>query len=355
MKPSVLIFADLTEKIGTGHFWRCARLAGHLADDRTDVTFLLPNNARSHNLVSLFRTQNQSPMTFQFIKGISNHRRDEKIIAPLPDHVVDSFPKGFNLTIVDSHRLAPHHLGMIKKTTGSLMLVDDINHRNLTREHVDMISNPCLPADVVSYGDIPTFSPPDYHFLPPAFFIDEQPRDPDSVFVAFSGIDFGQISIALLQTMKAIDPDLGNKALRFKVALGGMEPTYQACAVDLCKTLGPRFEIVNSYDAPKTLGQSGMLVCSGSQLSFEAAAAGTPIAGVSHISKPTEILSSHLKNQGVPYGDLYGIIKGHDVSPKIFDFAQTLLDVFEKKTPVTVARPNPNGMQNLLSALKSTL
>jgi len=354
MTPKALIVSDYSSTVGGAHLTRDAQLAAKLTDQGMKTTLLVPDNTLARKDVPTLGLPPTVRVLFK--TGMTFQPKGADTFSPFPDYVLERLPfQGYAAIVIDSYRATAVQLARLQQRKGikpRLFVIDDSNARGLDQKSANIIVNVNLPEGAVDYNGAYSIHAPRYHMLKPAFFA-EHTRDPNQVFMAFSGLDDGRVSIVLLDALSKRAPDLGHPDLKFKVALKKIAPEYKAAANELIAKYGNRIEFIQRYDGPAIMGQSGLFVGNTGQVSLEAISSGLPIIGLFMLGDRVPTMEKYYASNGVVMSDISNIMASTDRKKEIQLFAADILPMLQKREGVAFQRPDKNGFDNLAKLISS--
>ncbi|MFA6280396.1 MAG: hypothetical protein WC612_06355 [Bdellovibrionales bacterium] len=354
-KPNknIFFFTDISESIGTGHFWRSARLAQTLGQTHPEacVTMMMTDNVVSRRAVERFCTASpNSGIVFLFDnEAVPQKGTSQNAFELLPPDYIAKFPADRDLTIIDSYRICAEELRQLK-THGTVGVVDDFGHiPDLGGEHVDFVINANNFGASYSGASQPkVFASPNYHFLSPDLFVDH-PHNPNSVVITFGGTDKGHLGLKLLDRMWREDPStLNNFEIKVVVPCPENEQVYRASA--LMTAMQDRLEIVRQYNPADFFGRAGMIICAGGQTVPEAQAAGVRFVGIVSLNQTQTSVCRWAKRQGIEVANYEGL-GGENLELEETHFAKACLNVLRLDGAVQLPQQNPNGFPHLVDDL----
>jgi len=222
--PPLLIRADSTPQIGTGHIMRCIALAQAWQDEGGKVVFL--SHCESDALRERIIREG-----FDFVPIDHPHPHPSDLSQTLMQ--LQSFlpsPSSFSPSvpwlILDGYHFTPEYQRAIKDAGIRLLVIDDMNH--LPYYHADIILNQNIHATELKYNcdpDTKLLLGPKYVLLRREFlkykdFKREIPDKARKILVTMGGADPDNVTLKVIQALNL----LGDPELEVKVVIGPSNP-----------------------------------------------------------------------------------------------------------------------------------
>lgn len=262
-RPLVLIRADASPAIGTGHVMRCLALAEALGDANADVAFC------GTSITEALRNRLAAA-------GFAHHAIDPADDAAATQTLYRRL--GAAALVVDSYTLDAEWRRQVHQTATPVLALDDLADRPL---HADLVWNPSPQATAGPYAQLAPGAVTllgDAHVLIRREIRDlirsERPplADRGRILVTFGGSDPAGLTVPLV---KALAPALP-AGLMLDVVVGGSNPNL-AC----CQAAAGRFANVALHVDTNAMGAliagCGLAISAGGGTVAEMAALATPI------------------------------------------------------------------------------
>lgn len=241
MRPgTLLIRADATTLIGTGHLMRCFALAQAWQDCGGSVTFL--SNCESDALRRRIIDEG-----FNFIP-IKRSHPDPLDLSVTLENLSARKNNALNnhWLVIDGYHFTPSYQKALKDSGYHLLVLDDYNH--LPYYHADILLNQNIHAKKKYSCDPDTVQllGCEYTLLRREFlkYRDWQrvlPEKANKVLISFGGTDICNVTLKVLKGLN----QLNDKALDVKVVVGPSNPNMESLQKELDKSIF-NFELLTS-------------------------------------------------------------------------------------------------------------
>lgn len=262
----LIIRADASTQIGTGHIMRCIALAQAWQERGGDVTFL--SHCDSEALHQ--RINNEG---FEFIPIEKPH--------PDPSDLERTLEKlSANCWLaLDGYHFTPEYQKAIRDAGIRLLVIDDMNH--LPHYHADILLNQNIHAPNLKYhcdADTTLLLGTRYILLRREFLkyrdFNRQVQDrAKNILVTLGGADLDNVTLKVIEALKLLD----ELDISVKIIIGPANPHEKT----LRKTLtSAHFEtelLINPPNMPELMAWADMAISAGGSTCWELASMGVPI------------------------------------------------------------------------------
>jgi len=288
---NLIIRADASTAIGTGHVMRCLALAQGWQESGGGVYFVLA----THNPELEIRILNEG-MKIIHIDADSGSIEDSiQFITILRE-------TGADWVVVDGYHFGAEYQKRIKDAGLSLLFIDDYGHAD--HYYADIILNQNIYAEPSIYKNIEPYTQlllgTRYALLRKEFlkfsgWKREIPEVAHKVLVTFGGGDPPNVTLKVIESLKKVRVD----NLEVIIVVGGANPHYS----ELIKAIQnfPKFKIINNgADMPNLIAWADLAISAGGSTNLELAFMGLPSITINHAQN--QILNSKVLDQ-------FGLVK----------------------------------------------
>jgi UDP-2,4-diacetamido-2,4,6-trideoxy-beta-L-altropyranose hydrolase len=277
MDRQLIIRADATQKIGTGHLMRCLALAQAWSAEGGRVTFVshcdseaLSQRIREegYGLVLLERPHPEPGdlnTVIRFLGGLKDH--------PLPTWVV-----------LDGYHFDGYYQKSIKNSGVKLLVIDDYNH--MPGYHADILLNQNIGSERLPYtydsktvallGT--TYALLRREFLDWKGFIEGHDYQNRNILLTMGGVDSENIT---LKSIKAVQ-HAGLKDTEIDIVMGPSNPNVDEVKLEIeraakAKTIDPLcYHLHKNPNMPEIMAKAGLAISSGGSTCWELCFFGVP-------------------------------------------------------------------------------
>ena len=257
----LVIRADATAQMGTGHLMRCLALGQAWKDRGGEAVFA--THAESEKLLEKIKREFRVyPLSIAATKTAMN-----KILAEeSPDWVV-----------LDGYHFDGEFQRAVKKAGFRLLYIDD--YAPFEHYYADLILNQNFGAEELKYAAEPNtrilagtrYALIRREFLKYAGFKRETPDIATKILVTMGGVDAGNFTLKILRALGLID-----RPLQVKLIVGASNPHYKSVAEEAGK-VGHAVEILRSVeDMAPLMAWADLAVSAGGSTIWELAFMGLP-------------------------------------------------------------------------------
>ena len=292
--PSLVIRADSTTQIGTGHIMRCIALAQAWQDHGGKVIFI--SHCESEALHQRIIDEG-----FDFISVENPHPNPDDLFQTLA-YLKRLSPFTFHLSpawfVLDGYHFTPDYQKAIRDTGILLLVIDDMNH--LPHYHADILLNQNINAPGLHYHcdeDATLLLGTRYVLLRREFlkyrdFKRQIPERAKNILVTLGGGDPDNVTIKVIEAIKL----LNNQNLEVKVVVGPSNPHVAEIKNSMLSALCPMHCIENAENMPELMVWADMAISAGGSTCWELAFMGLPSLLVILAENQVE-LAEHLETQ----------------------------------------------------------
>jgi UDP-2,4-diacetamido-2,4,6-trideoxy-beta-L-altropyranose hydrolase len=288
MKPLV-IRADASTEIGTGHVMRCLALAQGWQENGGGVYFVFA----THNPELERRILNEG-MNIIHSETVPGSIEDSMNLIKIVHET------GADWVVVDGYHFGAIYQKKIKNAGLSLLFIDDFGHAD--HYYADIVLNQNIYAEPSIYKILEPYTRlllgTKYALLRKEFlkfsgWKKETPEVARKVLVTLGGGDPHNVTLIVIESLKKIQTD----GLEVIIIVGGANPHYS----ELNKAVQnfPNFKIINNgADMPELMAWADIAISAGGSTNLELAFMGLPAITINHAEN--QVLNSQvLEKNGV--------------------------------------------------------
>jgi len=295
---SVLIRADASPSIGSGHLTRMIALSSACRNSGADVTFI----------------SNEMPATLQ--KTISETGcRHQKISSPtggVEDATLTAkYARvgNFDWTILDGYQFADDYQQTVRQNSTRLMVVDDFGHA--THQHADLILNQNAYADRSRYSQLKstdvicglkhTLLRPEFHTFPLDYPGRKNARfSIKRILVTFGGSDVNDWTQATLRTL--LELKLATDSRTVADVVIGANYNQEKELAQFCRDAGMNVFLHRNVDRMDALmNQADLAISAGGSTCYELARTGVPAIAIATAENQNAVVAA-LEERGTLIG-----------------------------------------------------
>jgi UDP-2,4-diacetamido-2,4,6-trideoxy-beta-L-altropyranose hydrolase len=327
VKP-LLIRADASAQIGTGHLMRCLALAQAWQDTGGRAVFLMATEAPA--LESRLHSEGMEVVHLPVQPGSVD---DAAQTADLAHQV------GADWVVVDGYHFGADYQQAIKGSGLRLLFIDDNGHAG--HYSADLVLNQNIHAHEDLYQNREPYTRlllgTRYVLLRREFlkwrgWKREIPEVARKVLVTMGGSDLGNVTLKVIQALQQVDVD-GLEAI---VAVGGGNPHYEKLLSAIRDAHFPILLESNVTDMPELMAWADVAVSAGGSTSWELAFMGVP-ALILILANNQRLIAEHLDTMGAAVN----LGWYEDISPT--ETAQVMTQLI--RTPRSRAEMSKHGRQ----------
>lgn len=348
MSKNINFLLAISPEDGQAHFWRCVRAASLLANKQnTSVGIYLPQNDIAKAAVSKFiNSDPSSPIHFHFLNDMTPPPSGKIHFTPFDFNVLGMVPTSTDVLILDTYRVMEEPLlRYAERRAKHVILIDDYDIKGIKGAHAATVFNMSLTGTSINYPSTTTvLTAPDYHLIQEEMFGNRKVK-PNSVFVSFSAADRGHIAYKFFSNLLEVSPYFAYGPNHFTAYIGNND---LKSAFDRLKArYRGKLTLIDSYDDQSVPGQYEIHIGNPGGLTNKfICSENAKIAGIAALSEISPNLEAAFKGPGIPFADLTGILDGKNRDKEMMQFARVVTSCLIRNSGITVARPNPKGMQN---------
>jgi UDP-2,4-diacetamido-2,4,6-trideoxy-beta-L-altropyranose hydrolase len=288
--PRLVIRADASVQIGTGHLMRCLALAQAWQDAGGRVVFLMAMETPA--LEARLRSEGMEVIHLPVQPGST----DDAIRTADFAHQV-----GADWVVVDGYHFGADYQRIIKDSGLRLLFIDDNGHAG--HYSADLVLNQNIHAHEGLYPNREPYTRlllgTRYVLLRREFlkwrgWKREIPEVARKVLVTMGGSDPDNVTLKVVQALQQVDMD-GLEAI---VVVGGSNPHYEELQSAVQDSRFPIRLESNVVDMPELMAWADVAVSAGGSVIYELAFMGVPIIGLSR-AKQEEVLLQRSTQSGI--------------------------------------------------------
>ncbi|MCP4668342.1 MAG: UDP-2,4-diacetamido-2,4,6-trideoxy-beta-L-altropyranose hydrolase [Deltaproteobacteria bacterium] len=269
---SLVIRADATTQIGTGHVMRCMALAQAWQDRGSQVTFL--SHCESDSLYRRITDEG-----FSFISIQRSHPDPSDLYMTLESLSAMSSELSSDIWLVlDGYHFTPQYQKAIRNGGKRLLVIDDYNH--LPHYHADILINQNIGASSISYiCDPDTIRLLDCKYaLLRREFLKHKDRSREiskkakKVLVTLGGADPENVTLKVIQGLN----QLNDKGIEVKIVVGPSNPNIQSLWKELSLSTFSFELLTSTNEMPDLMAWADIAVSGGGTTCWELAFMGVP-------------------------------------------------------------------------------
>jgi len=284
--PPLIIRADASSAIGTGHVMRCLALAEAWQETGGVVFF-----------VSAFDTPALEDRLKNEAIQILHITHEAGTIGDANETALLAHEHGAEWIVVDGYHFGLEYQKTIKNSGLSLLFIDDYGHAD--HYYADIVLNQNISADMSFY---PIYEPytrfllgTKYALIRKEFLIwsgwhREIPNVARKILVTLGGSDPANVTLKVIDAVRMVDPD----GLEVKVVVGGSNPHFDLIHKKV-KDLANFTLIKNAENMPDLMAWADVAISAGGSTCWELAFMGVPSIMIP-IAKNQELAIKELKN-----------------------------------------------------------
>jgi len=288
MKP-LIIRADASPNIGTGHVMRCLALAEAWQDRGGDVIFISACDAPAINN----RIKNEGFSTYPLLREAGNPADAEDTARIAHKHCADWI-------VVDGYQFGAAYQKKIKDSGLSLLFIDDYGHAD--HYYADIVLNQNNYANMSFYKNYEPYT----RFLLGTRYVllrreflkwsgwhREIPDVARKILVTLGGGDPDNVTLKIVKALKTIEMD----GLEVKVVVGGANPHFDLLS-ETVKDLSNFTLIKNADTMPELMAWADIAISGGGSTCWELAFMGVPSIVVP-IAENQELIAKELRSKNI--------------------------------------------------------
>jgi len=271
-KKNLLVRADATPKIGSGHFMRCLALAEIWQDTRGEVLF-----ASAFDAPGLEARLKKDGIQFLRIS------HEAGTFGDADETVKIAHQYGSDWIVVDGYHFGAEYQKKIKNSGLNLLFIDDYGHAD--HYYADIVLNQNIYADMSFY---PKYEPFTRFLLGTKYALIRKeflkwsnwhrnvPEVARKILVTFGGSDPDNITLKVIDAAKTVDLD----NLEVKVVIGETNPHFNL----IQKTVNgfSNFTLIkNAENMPELMAWADIAISAAGSTCWELAYMGTPFIALS--------------------------------------------------------------------------
>jgi UDP-2,4-diacetamido-2,4,6-trideoxy-beta-L-altropyranose hydrolase len=263
---SLLIRADASSQMGTGHLMRCLALAQAHQEMGGRIIFAMAIKTLGERLES-------EGMEIVYLSVVPGSVEDAKTTANLAQDL------GCNWVVVDGYHFSAEYQDILKNTGVKLLFIDDGGHAS--HYYADWVLNQNIYAREALYPSCETYTQlllgTRYALLRREFWSwrgwqRKMPQKASKILVTLGGGDPDNVTGKVIQALQQIDSEM----LDVTVVVGGANPHYEQLKFACQKLRFPiRFER-NVTHMPELMARADVAVTAGGGTCWELAFLGLP-------------------------------------------------------------------------------
>jgi UDP-2,4-diacetamido-2,4,6-trideoxy-beta-L-altropyranose hydrolase len=288
MKP-LIIRADASPNIGTGHVMRCLGLAEAWQDRGGDVIFVSACDAPAiHDRVKK--------------EGFPIYRIPHEVgtLTDAEDTIRIAQEQGADWIVVDGYQFGATYQKQIKESGLSLLFIDDYGHAD--HYYADIILNQNIYADMSFYKN---YEPYTRFLLGTRYVLLRReflkwsgwhriiPDVARKILVTLGGGDPDNVTLTVVEALKTIDLD----GLEVKVVIGGANPHFDLLS-ETVKDLSNFTLIKSTNSMPELMAWADIAISGGGSTCWELAFMGVPSI-VIPIAENQELIAKELRSKNI--------------------------------------------------------
>jgi UDP-2,4-diacetamido-2,4,6-trideoxy-beta-L-altropyranose hydrolase len=286
----LLVRADASAQIGTGHVMRCLALAQAWQDAGGRVVFLMAMEAPA--LEARLRSEGMEVIHLPVQPGST----DDAIRTADFAHQV-----GADWVVVDGYHFGADYQRIIKDSGLRLLFIDDNGHAG--HYSADLVLNQNIHAHEGLYPNKEPYTRlllgTRYVLLRREFlkwrgWKREIPEVARKVLVTMGGSDPDNVTLKVIQALQQVNMD----GLEATVVVGGSNPHYEELQSAVQDSRFPIRLESNVVDMPELMAWADVAVSAGGSVIYELAFMGVPIIGLSR-AKQEEVLLQRSTQSGI--------------------------------------------------------
>jgi UDP-2,4-diacetamido-2,4,6-trideoxy-beta-L-altropyranose hydrolase len=289
MIKQVIIRADATERIGTGHLMRCLALAQTLRAVGVDVTFISACKSKSLH---------QRLLDEGFQVALLDRPYPDTADWSATSRVLQSHPNAW--VVLDGYHFEVFYQQSIKEAGHRLLVIDDTAHLN--QYCCDILLNQNIHAEQLHYAlgrDTRLLLGPRYALLRTEFLnrISWKRKTPDvarRLLVSLGGEDSDNQTLKVIQAVQLANID----GLEAMIVVGSANPHMPRLQTECRKSQTPIHLIHNALDMAELMSAADMVVSAGGSTCWELAFMGLP-ALVIILAENQRLVAEGLKETGI--------------------------------------------------------
>lgn len=270
MTETLIIRADASIEIGTGHIMRCIALAQGWQDRGGNALFV--SHCESDALRERIR---QEGFRFIFLDRTCPDSSDLENTL----NIIEREKTGpANWVVLDGYHFTPDYQQAIREGGLRLLVIDDMNH--LPVYHADILLNQNLHALDLKYrcdSDTTLLLGSRYVLLRREFlkyrnFKRNIPDKAQKILVTLGGSDPENVTLRIIDALK----NLGDSEIDVKVVIGPANPHTEILSKALTAAHFPNKLLVNPDDMPELMAWADMAISAGGSTCWESIFMGLP-------------------------------------------------------------------------------
>ncbi len=309
MNKHILIRADASLNMGTGHLMRCLALAQYLQNHQINPIFIcaeLPENLQT-------RLVNENIDSILIDAELGSNKDAEITINVAKKYQV-------NWVIIDGYQFNSEYQKQLKEADFKILFLDDYGHCNYY--YADLVLNQNFGANQELYKNRENYTKlllgSDYTLLRKDFLLwqkweREIKPHAHKILVTMGGSDPDNVTLKVIQALSLIfdppqsplirifdppQPPLIRGELEIIVIVGGSNPHFDSLKT-YCDTLPFNITLKqNVDDMPKLMAWADMAICAGGSTNWELAFMGLPSIIITIADNQKEI-AQNLANMGL--------------------------------------------------------
>lgn len=325
---NILIYADASHDIGTGHVMRCLALADFLKEKGCYIIFM----------TNTFLPGNMSPLITS--KGY-------KIVEPS----IGNIPTGTDLLIVDNYSIDEKFEAAARQRAKSIMVIDDLANRkhdcdilldqnlynNSERRYEGLVPKHCCLVLGSKYAILRD------EFSQERKILRKRDGRVNRILVNFGGIDHVDMTSKVLDLLK-------NYKIDVDVVMGKSSPHLDKVAA-VCSRNNHFNLHVNTSEMAKLIAEADMAIAAGGTSVWERCCLGLPSIIVAIADNQVEISENLAENNLCFYAGFYSDDKIEQKISKLLDFCVNNPIMLKKQSEKSTLLLDGKGKEYIWEAI----
>ena len=287
---NLIIRADASAQIGTGHIMRCLALAQGWQDGGGQAIFVLANKSPILEARLLLEG-----MQVVHLSGEAGRNEDAQQTA--------NFAQQFNAqwVVVDGYHFGATYQKSIKDFDLSLLFIDDYGHAD--RYYADIDLNQNISAKASIYKDYESYTQlllgTKYTLLRREFLLWRDWQrvinlTASKILVTLGGSDPDNVTLTVIQALQQVNID----GLEVIIIVGGSNPHYESLQSEVVASHLPISLQRNVNNMPKLIAWADIAIAAGGSTNWELAFMGLPSIVIT-VADNQKAIASELDAQGI--------------------------------------------------------
>ncbi|MBV6624167.1 MAG: UDP-2,4-diacetamido-2,4,6-trideoxy-beta-L-altropyranose hydrolase [Rivularia sp. (in: Bacteria)] len=266
--PRLIIRADASTKIGTGHLMRCLALAQAWQDNQGQAVFFMASSVPA--IEKRLQSEGMKVIHTSVIQGSSEDAVETVNIA----HNLNA-----EWVVVDGYHFGSEYQKLIKESGLHLLFIDDYGHAN--HYYADLVLNQNIHAHENLYFNKESYTQlllgTDYTLLRREFWQwrgwkRETPSVANKILVTLGGADPDNVTSKVIQGLQLVE----GEELEVVVVVGGSNPHYEQLKTATKQSSFPIRLERNVTNMPELMAWADVAIASAGSTSWELAFMGLP-------------------------------------------------------------------------------